>query len=83
MKCEGCGAGCDRCDQDDNRICLKCEDRMLMYESECVTDCPKGYISNYSASTCTALSDLDIDLIPFPCIIIAFIFLIISYVGSK
>lgn len=56
---------------------------MMLYEGTCVSDCPKGYLSNYSASLCYPLSDLDIDLIPFPCLIIAMVFFFLSYVGSK
>lgn len=82
-KCEGCGPGCIDCDPDDQRICLQCADGLMMMDGECVKDCPKGYLSNYSANKCTPLSDLDISLIPFPCLIIAAAFFAASYVGSK
>ena len=81
-KCEGC-AGCDVCDKDDQRICLECSPGLLMLNDECVSDCPKGYLSNYSASECYPISGLDIDLIPFPCLILAIVFFFLSYVGSK
>lgn len=55
----------------------------MMYESECVRDCPKGWLSNYSTSKCYPISGLDISLIPFPCVLIAFTFLILSFAGSK
>ena len=82
-RCEGCGSGCDECDANDQRICLKCESGLMMHLDACVSDCPRGYLSNYEASSCYPLSDLDIRLIPFPCLIIAAVFLFLSYVGDK
>ena len=82
-KCEGCGSGCDVCDENDQRICLQCESGLMMHLDACVSDCPKGYLSNYEASSCYPLSDLDIRLIPFPCLLIACVFLFLSYVGDK
>ena len=82
-KCEGCGSGCDVCDENDQRICLQCESGLMLHLDACVSDCPKGYLSNYEASSCYPLSDLDIRLIPFPCLIIAAVFLFLSYVGDK
>jgi hypothetical protein len=55
----------------------------MMLKDSCVSDCPKGYLSNYSGNFCYPLSDLDIRLIPFPCLIIAVLFFFLSYVGSK
>ena len=55
----------------------------MLHLDACVDDCPKGYLSNYEASSCYPLSDLDIRLIPFPCLIIACVFLFLSYVGDK
>lgn len=49
----------------------------------CVSDCPKGYYANYDNDTCRPISDLDISLIPFPCLIIAVVFFFVSYVGSR
>ena len=82
-KCEGCGPGCIDCDPEDQRICLQCAEGLMMMEDECVQDCPSGYLSNYDANECKAISDLDIALIPFPCLIIALVFFFLSYVGSK
>lgn len=81
--CEGCGPGCIDCDPDDQRICLQCAKGLMSMDNDCVTDCPSGYLSNYSANECRRISDLDIHLIPFPCIIIAVVFFFLSYVGSK
>ena len=83
MKCDGCGSGCDVCDEEDQRICLQCQGDFMMFQTECVTDCPKGWLSNYAASECYSIASLDIKLIPFPSLIIAFVFLFLSYVGSK
>ena len=54
----------------------------MMMEDECVQDCPRGYLSNYDTNTCKSISDLDIALIPFPCLIIAMVMFFLSYVGS-
>ena len=40
-------------------------------------------MADYDAKTCAALSDMDISLIPFPCLIVAGTFFILSYVGYK
>ena len=82
-KCEGCGGGCLRCDPIDQRICLQCDGNLLNYLGSCVSTCPKGYVADYDKNTCTALSDMDISLIPFPCLIVAGTFFILSYVGYK
>ena len=55
---------------------------MLMLKDECVSDCPKGWLSNYTANECYPLSDLDIDLWPFPCLIVAVLFGLLSMVGG-
>ena len=55
----------------------------MMFQGTCVSDCPKGYLADYSARNCYPLSDLDISLIPFPSILIALVFFFLSYVGSK
>ncbi len=81
-RCEACGPGCAVCDEVDQGICLECEEDLMMLNEGCVQDCPKGYLSNYSASECYPLSDLDIKLIPFPCCIIAIVMFFLSYVGS-
>ena len=82
-ECEGCGAGCVECDAVDQRICLKCESGLMMFQNGCVSDCPSGYLADYAAKNCYPLSDLDIALIPFPSLLIALVFLLLSYVGSK
>ena len=82
-QCEGCGAGCLECDPKDQRICLKCEKNMLMLEGNCVSVCPKDYIADYDDMKCKSLAELDISLIPFPCLIVAATFFILSYVGYK
>lgn len=54
-----------------------------MHEYDCVSDCPKGFLADYDAKNCYPLSDLDISLIPFPCLIITLTFFILSYVGKR
>ena len=54
-----------------------------MFKSECVSDCPSGWLSNYEANECYPLTDLDVKLIPFPCLIVMVILFFLSYVGSK
>lgn len=83
MRCEGCAAGCDQCDANDQRVCLKCESKMLLHEGVCVSDCPTGFLSNYEEQFCYSLDSLDISLIPFPCLIIAIVLFFLSYVGYK
>ena len=56
---------------------------MLMLEGNCVSVCPKGYIADYDVMKCKSLAELDISLIPFPCLIVAATFFILSYVGYK
>ena len=55
----------------------------MTMENGCVSDCPKGYYANYDNDSCRPISDLDINVIPFPCIIIAGVFFCLSYVGSR
>ena len=40
-------------------------------------------MADYDDGECYSLSDLDIDLIPFPCLIVATTFFILSYVGYR
>ena len=54
-----------------------------MYLDNCVSDCPSGWLSNYESSECYPLTDLDINLIPFPSLIIAGIFFFLSYASAK
>ena len=82
-QCEGCGAGCLRCNAQDQRICEQCEGNMLMFEGTCVSVCPKDYLADYDDMVCVSLADLDISLIPFPCLIVAGTFFILSYVGHR
>ena len=48
-----------------------------------MSDCPSGYLSDYDGSSCYSLASLDVDLIPFPCLIIATVLFFLSYVGYK
>ena len=45
--------------------------------------CPKDYFADYDDMVCKSLADLDISPIPFPCLIVAGTFFILSYVGYK
>ena len=56
---------------------------MLMLEGTCVSACPKDYFADYDDMECVSLADLDISLIPFPCLIVAGTFFILSYVGHR
>ena len=55
----------------------------MKLDNECVSDCPEGYLANYSADTCTSLDDVDVKIIYFPFLIIALLCFALSYVGSK
>lgn len=54
-----------------------------MHLGNCVSDCPSGYLSDYEASYCYSLASLDVDLIPFPCLVLATLLFFLSYVGHK
>jgi len=56
---------------------------MLKYNGSCVSVCPKDFIADYDDMECYSLSDLDISLLYFPCLIIAGTFFLLSYVGYK
>lgn len=82
-KCEGCGLGCEVCDKKDQRICVKCDANLLLHQGNCVSDCPDGFMADYDAIYCFAISELDVKLYYFPTLIISALAFLLSFVGSK
>lgn len=66
-KCVGCLKGCEKCDQNNNEICLRCTSNLVLYQNECITDCPFNYLKSRDGTVCELRTYLlDGSLIWFP-----------------
>ena len=64
--CLACQSGCDKCDDKDQSICIRCGGGLYVHEGGCVAGCPKGYLVNKDKTACVARSIDDLRLIYFP-----------------
>ena len=55
----------------------------MLHEGECLWDCPPDYLSNYEATTCISMEELNLTVVYFPFLIITLLCLALSFVGSK
>jgi hypothetical protein len=55
----------------------------MLHMGECINDCPRFYMANFSATECYPLSNLDATLIYFPFLWITLVVFGFSYVGYK
>jgi hypothetical protein len=76
--CTGCQSGCDRCDPLDISVCLRCGEKLYLYEGACSGDCPEGWRGRNRE--CYNESD-DLRVLWFPFLITAFILTIVVFFG--
>ena len=70
------------CDDADQSICLTCKSPLLVYQGDCVAECPKGYRVNFAETACTNQDIVDLGMFYFPFLIAAAIGTIVSLFGK-
>ena len=55
----------------------------MSLDNSCISDCPPGYLANYSADTCQDMDNLEAKMIYFPFLILTLLCLGLSFVGSR
>ncbi|EAS01028.2 REJ domain protein (macronuclear) [Tetrahymena thermophila SB210] len=52
QQCQSCDQSCASCDGKDPNNCLSCYPNTFLYNKNCVSLCPNGFQSNFTAHTC-------------------------------
>lgn len=68
MKCKACQTGCLECKHEDESICLRCEQDLLLFKGRCMSQCPELFRPNFENTKCVAVTS--ITHIPFPILIL-------------
>lgn len=80
--CLGCQKGCRKCRNEDKRICLVCEEGLVLHNDKCYDKCPFGWVSSLSVPViCLEYVDPLNAYMFFPLIEIAFISTAINIVS--
>lgn len=77
--CIGCLSGCDRCNVTNITQCLRCGDKLFLYNDTCSGSCPEGWKGR--DRVCINESD-DLRVMYFPFLITAFILTIMVFFGK-
>jgi len=79
--CEGCLTGCSLCEKQNQKVCIKCESGLYLFEGNCTASCPSGYSVNLQKTACVKGSILDLPIVYFPFLICALVGVAISLGG--
>lgn len=81
LTCFPCLPGCDLCDIQNKTKCLKCTAPTVVYQNECVSECPEGWVVEENGIACREWWIGDWPLVWFPFLITGLIFTIICLFG--
>lgn len=84
MICKGCLTGCQKCDEKNQTKCYECIKPLILYNEQCLTDCPEGLRLNDDGTNCVVPDTevKDLTLVYFPFLICALLMAIVAIGGE-
>lgn len=63
-RCKGCQAGCLKCSEKDQKICLECDSNLYLHKDRCFPQCPDKFRPSFDGKRCEPEGELPVIFFP-------------------